>query len=82
MSASSLCIYDNIFDESYDLTSDLGEKISIITNNVSNYKKAPYDNETLNRIDHNFNLFYNEDRVISGLTTDLVNPMKEFINKK
>ena len=74
--------YDNIFDESYDLTSDLGEKISIITNNVSNYKKAPCNNETLNRIDHNFNLFYNEDRVISGLTTDLVNPMKEFINKK
>jgi hypothetical protein len=74
--------YDNLFDESYDLTSDLTEKIAILVKNVSNYEKVPYDAETLKRIDHNFNLFYNEERVLSGLQTDYVDPMREFINKK
>lgn len=74
--------FDNLFNESYDTTSVLSEKISIIVDNVANYKKTPFDSETLKRIDHNFNLFYNESRVMGGLKTDLVLPIREFINKK
>ena len=71
--------YDNLFDESYDNESDLQKKISLILDNVSNYEKCPYDTETLNRIEHNHLLFYNQQRIYDGLKTELIDPIKNFI---
>jgi hypothetical protein len=71
--------YDNLFNESYDNESDLQKKISLILDNVSNYEKRPYDNETLNRIEHNHLLFYNQQRIYHGLKTELIDPIKNFI---
>jgi len=71
--------YDNLFDESYDDESDLQKKISLILDNVSNYEKCPYDNETLKRIEHNHSLFYNQQRIYHGLKTELIDPIKNFI---
>ena len=71
--------FDDLFDESYDDESDLQKKISLILDNVSNYEKCPYDNETLKRIEHNHSLFYNQQRIYDGLKTELIDPIKNFI---
>jgi len=74
--------FDNIFDESYDTTDVFQDKLNIILNNVINFKGAPFDQETIRRTEHNYNLFYNTDRILSGLKEELINPILEFIERK
>jgi transketolase len=49
----------------------------IYTNSVN-----PFDQETIRRTEHNYNLFYNTDRILSGLKEELINPILEFIQRK
>jgi len=74
--------FDNIFDESYDTTDVFQDKLDIVKNNILNFAGAPFDPETIRRTEHNYNLFYNTDRVLLGLKEELINPMLEFIERK
>jgi hypothetical protein len=74
--------FENIFDESYDDTNVFQDKLNILINNVINFSGAPYDQETIKRTNHNYNLFYDTDRVLKGLKEELINPMLEFIEKR
>jgi hypothetical protein len=74
--------FDNIFDESYDTTDVFQDKLDIVKNNILNFAGAPFDPETIRRTEHNYNLFYNTDRILSGLKEELINPMLEFIERK
>lgn len=73
--------YNNIFDETYDTETDFDKKLDIIVKNVQLYAKAPYSTETLKKIKHNFNLFYNVDRIHRGVVKDIVDPIVNFIEK-
>lgn len=73
--------YSNIFDETYDSETDFDKKLDIIIDNIQRYVKEPYSTKTLKKIKHNFNLFYNVDRVHSGIVKDIVNPILQFIEK-
>jgi hypothetical protein len=73
--------YDNIFDESYDTETDFDRKLDIIINNIQHYVKGPYTTKTLKKIKHNFNLFYDVDRVHRGIVKDIVEPIVKFIEK-
>lgn len=73
--------YNNIFDESYDNETDFDKKLSIIVDNIEHYVKEPYSTETLKKIQHNFDLFYNVDAVTAGIVKDIVDPIIKFIDK-
>jgi len=73
--------YNNIFDETYDHETDFDKKLDIIARNIENYVKQPYDTVTLEKIKHNFELFYNFDTIHAGIVKDIVEPIVKFIEK-
>jgi hypothetical protein len=73
--------YDNIFDESYDTETDFDRKLDIVIGNIQRYVKEPYSTKTLKKIKHNFNLFYDVDRIHRGIVKDIVEPIVKFIEK-
>ena len=74
--------FENLFDESYDLTDNVNDKLDIIINNVKNFDKVPYDTYTMEKLAHNHNLFFNKDLVIKRFTEEIIYPMLEIANAK
>ena len=74
--------YNNIFDETYDNETDLDKKLDIISKNIDQYVKAPYDAETEKKIKHNFSLFYDLNVIHRGIVKDIVEPINKFIRNK
>ena len=73
--------YDHLFDESYDTLDFFEDRLEIIYNNVKTFDINKYnDPVTEEKIKHNYNRFYDRTAVIAGVTTDLINPLLEFIN--
>jgi len=73
--------FENLFDESYDFEMDINKKISIIKNNTFNFKYQPYDNLTLEKLEHNHNHFYNKEVIYSGIQKEFINPILEWCSK-
>jgi hypothetical protein len=73
--------YDNIFDETYDVETDFDKKLDIVIGNIQRYVKGPYSTKTLKKIKHNFNLFYDIDRIHRGIVNDIIHPIVKFIEK-
>ena len=73
--------FENLFDESYDAVEDQQIRLRLIVDNVNNFKLEPYDQLTLNKLEHNHHLFYNASRVKSMLVTYIINPILEYVNK-
>jgi hypothetical protein len=72
--------YDNLFNEQYDIETDFEKKMNIIVDNIKNYEKGPHDAITLEKIDHNFNRFYDVETITAGFERELVNPIYKYIN--
>jgi len=80
--------YENLFDESYDLEENSNKRLQAIITNVRNLRnqrsrlnisqKRNYDKITQEKIEHNYNLFFNSDTLTERLYTDIVIPMYEF----
>jgi len=70
--------YDNLFDESYDTEKDQDIRLDKIFKNVLNFNKVPYDNLTLDKMQHNYELFFNTDLVMSKFTAEIINPIIHF----
>lgn len=70
--------FSNLFDESYDVKG--ADKLSILKNNVANFERNPlgYDQETLDKIQHNYNLFTNQSRIINEFVEKIINPLLEY----
>jgi hypothetical protein len=73
--------YNNLFDESYDQNADLATRLQQLVDNVANFKSQPYDSETLDRISHNRNHFYNQDIVNSRIITEVIEPIVEYASQ-
>jgi hypothetical protein len=70
--------YKNLFDESYDPITNIDDKINAIINNVDNFKQVPYDQITLDKIEHNYNHFYNKSLVLDKIKKEVIDPMIEY----
>jgi hypothetical protein len=74
--------YNNLFDESYDDIEDLDQRMSIIEKNIQEFKKVPYDAETLRRAQHNQQLFYNVEHIHQDIKKSIVEPVFELLEKQ
>lgn len=70
--------YNNLFDESYDSITDLKVRIHNVHQQVADFNKRPHDKLTLEKIDFNRNLFYNEQRVDKIIKEQIINPIMEY----
>ena len=70
--------YSNLFDERYDSSGSLLSRLQIIYDNVRNFELAPYTNETLGKLSHNRNLFFNKDIVVRRIYTEIIEPILKY----
>ena len=72
--------YDNLFDESYDLNKSYEERLKTVHNQIKNITEFNYDALTVQKMEHNQNLFFNENAVKNGLYKEVLAPLLEKIN--
>lgn len=72
--------FDNMFDESYNKLLSTTERIQAVYEQVKSFQKTPYDNLTREKLEHNYQLFYNHSEVARRYTSDLILPLLEKIN--
>ena len=72
--------FDNMFDESYGSLPTTSERIDAVYEQVKNFSKAPYDKLTMDKLEHNYQLFFNRDEIARRYKTDLILPLLEKIN--
>ena len=71
--------YENLFDESYD-NQPTTERLGIITTNVREFIKEPYDQLTQNKIKHNHDRFFNMTLVKQQVIDEIIFPIIEYAN--
>jgi hypothetical protein len=69
--------FENLFDESYDAAPNFVERINLIEKNIINYKKQPHSQLTLNKIQHNYNRFFDQALVKQRIVDEIINPILE-----
>lgn len=70
--------YDNIFDESYDIEESFSERLNKVYNNVEPIAETYHDRETVERITHNKQHFYNQQHVNSIIQREVIHPLLEY----
>jgi hypothetical protein len=70
--------YENLFNESYDSLTDVNDKVFAMLENVDNFKQTPYDQITLEKIEHNYNHFYNKSLVLNRIKKEIIEPLIEY----
>lgn len=71
--------FSNMFDESYDKINDPIERLKEIKNQIINFDSSnAYVDEDV--LEHNYNHYYNYDLVKSKIETEIIQPLKDFIN--
>lgn len=70
--------FSEIFDESYDLPT--ADKLRILKNNVANFDTSAgaHSALTLQKVQHNYALFTNNDLIQKGLLHDIVHPLVHY----
>jgi hypothetical protein len=74
--------YENLFDETYDVSLDFNVRFDKVISNIKNYNSIPYDKITLDKLQHNHDLFFNRDIVMDRLTKEVINPIFEYFETK
>jgi len=72
--------FSELFDEAYDNEKFLTNRLTIIEQNVKNFSKTPYSKLTQDKLQHNRNLFYNQEVVEQKAIKEIINPMLELVN--
>jgi len=72
--------FENIFDESYDSMPNYLDRIDNVYNQVKNYNQSEHSKLTKDKIEHNYNLFYNDAEVARRFKQDVIDPILEFAN--
>lgn len=68
--------FEHLFDESYDECYNNDDRLLHIINNVKNFEVSKYINPvTEQKIEHNFQQFFDQRLVIKKFTEDLVDPL-------
>lgn len=72
--------YDHIFDESYDSMPEFEDRILKVLDNITTFNVDKYNDPlTEQKMEHNYRLFYNIDRVVKGVKQELIEPLLEWI---
>jgi len=74
--------FDHVIDESYDSVTDHRKRLELIVNQIKYLiadKSLLTDPISTQKIEHNFEHFYNEGIVTNLFVTQIVNPLLEFI---
>lgn len=64
--------FDNMFDESYDEIDDPLTRVKLIYDNISSISVGNYDTETIRRLEHNHNHFFDRSLVESIIEKEIV----------
>lgn len=72
--------FENLFDQSYELESDLDKKLKIVIDNIERCSKLPFDQDTLNKVLHNQQLFYDRQVILQDMKKSIVDPILEIIS--
>jgi hypothetical protein len=74
--------YDHIFDESYDDMPFFDDRLNQVLTNIVEFDQNKYNDPlTEQKMEHNYQWFYNRDRVVNGIKQELIEPMLEWINQ-
>ena len=74
--------YENLFDESYDLEIDTLTRLEILKDNVKNYNNVPYDIVTQQKIEHNYNHFFNTELIKQCIRAELCEPLIDYVETR
>ena len=73
--------FPNLFDESYDTMYNDKDRLNTIIENIKNFELREYDSETLDKLTHNKNRFFNSDIVHGLLKSEVVDKVFEMIGR-
>jgi hypothetical protein len=72
--------FDNLFDESYDNEPKAGNRLKLIVDNILSYQEQTYSNITQERIEYNYNRFFDEKLVHEKIQKEIIEPILEYVN--
>tara|TARA_R110000868_G_C10762120_1_gene753988 strand:- start:48 stop:950 length:903 start_codon:yes stop_codon:yes gene_type:complete len=70
--------FENLFDESYDTDPSWTNRLDILTNNVKQFQKHPYNSITEQKIKHNHELFFDKQLVTKWIVEEIIYPILEY----
>jgi len=70
--------WDNLWDESYDEIENWRSRLDTVVNTAKNISIVPHDAETLKRLEHNFNRFFDFELIRQRITKEIINPILEY----
>lgn len=74
--------YENLFDETYDISIDFNVRFEKVISCIRNYNNIPYDQITLDKLQHNHDLFFDRGIVMDRLTKEIINPIFEYFETR
>jgi hypothetical protein len=70
--------FENLFDESYDVMPDALDRLIAVRNNAVNYKIAPYDTITKQKLEHNYQRFFDSEHVRNCFRKQILEPLLHY----
>jgi hypothetical protein len=74
--------FGNLFDEHYDLVSDNERRVELVWQQVVDYDHQDYSQLTKEKVEYNYQRFYNKELVDKRFTQDIIHPILEFANEQ
>jgi hypothetical protein len=74
--------YENLFDETYDISIDFDVRFEKVISSIRNYNHIPYDQITLDKLQHNHDLFFDRGIIMDRLTKEIINPIFEYFETR
>jgi hypothetical protein len=73
--------FENLFDETYDLQENFYHRLNTIVSNIEIFDQSrSFDSLTQEKIQHNYNKFYDISDIQNRLYSELVEPLVNWIN--
>ena len=73
--------FENLFDESYDTVLDNNARLPMILENVAEYSRIPYSKQTLDKLQHNHHLYFDQELIKQRVVDEIIIPLVEYVNK-
>ena len=71
--------FENLFDESYDSELDQDKRLESVIKNIVEFNQWEYDSVTQQKLQHNYNLFYENKKIRSLVKQGIVDPIIEYV---
>jgi len=71
--------FENLFDESYDNISSHRSRLDALVNNLATFNKVPYENITMQKLQHNRERFFDRALVEQRIKKEIIEPLLEYL---